>query len=229
MAEDVAAGEADSLGESPTPSDWVPKDRGGVRWSQLRSELRHMRSLIGLDMQLYRAFPDGYSHIPPGRSGWRLFFYLLKTFPAFRPVVLFRLQVFLYDTGFRAPAGWVSSLNGVLYGVSIGLAVRSTGALQISHGHVVMDGFTLLGHEVQINPFVTLGITNSGRREFDLRGPQIGSHVNIGTGAKIVGPVRIGDHVKIGANAVVVDDIPDHHTAVGVPARATPTKEQASG
>jgi serine O-acetyltransferase len=212
-------------GEEPSSSPWGLRDRGGVRWSQIRPELRKTRSLIGLDMQLYRALPVTYARLPSGRNGWRLFFYLAKTFPSFRPVVLFRAQVFLYDTGFRTPAGWVASLNRVLYGVSIGVAVRSLGALQISHGHVVIDGFTLLGDGVQINPFVTLGVTNSDRREFDLRGPQIGNHVNIGTGAKILGPVRIGDHVKIGANAVVVDDVPAHHTAIGVPARARPRTE----
>ena len=216
-------------GEEPSSGPWGLRDRGGVRWSQIRPELRKTRSLLGLDMQLYRALPVTYARLPGDRSGWRLFFYLAKTFSSFRPVVLFRAQVFLYDIGFRTPSGWVSSLNRVLYGVSIGVAVRSRGALQISHGHVVIDGFTLLGHDVQINPFVTLGITNSGRREFDLRGPQIGDYVNIGTGAKVLGPVHIGDHVKIGANAVVVDDIPAHHTAVGMPARAIPRRDPGPG
>jgi len=47
----------------------------------------------------------------------------------------------------------------------------------------------------------------------------IGGHVDIGTGAKILGPVTIGDHAKIGANAVVVTDVPAGATAVGIPAR----------
>jgi serine O-acetyltransferase len=45
-----------------------------------------------------------------------------------------------------------------------------------------------------------------------------GDHVDIGAGAKILGPIRIGNHVHIGANAVVLQDVPDHCTAVGVPA-----------
>ena len=47
----------------------------------------------------------------------------------------------------------------------------------------------------------------------------IGGHVDIGAGAKILGPVTIGDHAKIGANAVVVTDVPEGATAVGIPAR----------
>lgn len=51
------------------------------------------------------------------------------------------------------------------------------------------------------------------------RGVKIGGHVDIGAGAKILGPVTIGNHAKIGANAVVLCDVPDGATAVGVPAK----------
>jgi len=49
--------------------------------------------------------------------------------------------------------------------------------------------------------------------------PEIGGHVDIGAGAKILGQVCIGDHAKIGANAVVVSDIPSGAVAIGVPAK----------
>lgn len=49
--------------------------------------------------------------------------------------------------------------------------------------------------------------------------PVIGGHVDIGAGAKILGGVKIGDHAKIGANAVVLQDVPAHGTAVGIPAK----------
>jgi len=49
--------------------------------------------------------------------------------------------------------------------------------------------------------------------------PEIGGHVDIGAGAKILGGIKIGDHVRIGANAVVVDDVPSNSTAVGIPAK----------
>jgi serine O-acetyltransferase len=47
----------------------------------------------------------------------------------------------------------------------------------------------------------------------------LGDDIFLGAGAKIIGPVTIGDGARIGANAVVVDDVPPHATAVGVPAR----------
>ena len=58
-----------------------------------------------------------------------------------------------------------------------------------------------------------------GLRGGDIGGPTIGPNVSIGTGAKILGRVRIGEGAKIGANAVVVDDVADSATVVGVPAR----------
>lgn len=57
-----------------------------------------------------------------------------------------------------------------------------------------------------------------------LEAPIIGSNVNIGAGAKILGQVTIGDNVDIGANAVVISNVPTLHIAVGVPAIIKPKK-----
>jgi serine O-acetyltransferase len=59
---------------------------------------------------------------------------------------------------------------------------------------------------------VTIGMRNGGA-------PTIGGHVDIGAGAKLLGPIKIGDHVKIGANAVVLNDVPSGCTVVGIPAK----------
>jgi hypothetical protein len=66
---------------------------------------------------------------------------------------------------------------------------------------------------------VTIGLSNSRKLGFSVDGPTIGDHAYIGTGAKVLGPVKIGDYVRIGANAVVVHDVPDSVTVVGIPAR----------
>lgn len=57
-------------------------------------------------------------------------------------------------------------------------------------------------------------------------GVELGGHVDVGAGAKIVRPVRIGDHAKIGANAVVLTDVPAGATAVGNPARVVPARDR---
>jgi len=68
------------------------------------------------------------------------------------------------------------------------------------------------GRNVHIEHQVTIG---AERRE----SPILGDDVFIGAGAKIIGPVVVGSHTRIGANAVVIGDVPDYATAVGVPAR----------
>jgi len=57
--------------------------------------------------------------------------------------------------------------------------------------------------------------------------PTIGGHVDIGAGAKILGPIHIGDHARIGANAVVLSDVPAGATMVGIPARQVEARQQA--
>jgi serine O-acetyltransferase len=86
---------------------------------------------------------------------------------------------------------------------------------------VVINGSVVGGEHVYIEHQVTIG---AERRE----SPQLGSHVFIGAGAKIVGAVAIGDYAKIGANAVVLDDVPAGATAVGIPAKIVKLRDVQS-
>lgn len=85
-------------------------------------------------------------------------------------------------------------------------------------GAVVIHGQSVIGDDCVIRQGVTLG-----NRGFSTHGqdqaPQLGAGVDVGAGAKIIGPVRIGAGARIGANAVVIRDVPAGATAVGVPAR----------
>jgi serine O-acetyltransferase len=69
---------------------------------------------------------------------------------------------------------------------------------------------------------VTIGSAHGGV-------PRLGGHVDVGAGAKVLGPITIGDHAVIGANAVVTTDVPSGATAVGVPARILPTDQEQDG
>jgi serine O-acetyltransferase len=134
-------------------------------------------------------------------------------------ILLFRLKKRLRSA--RVPALPVACdvVSRALFRVSIGNAVEVGPGLMITHGNVVIDGRTRIGRHCQINPWVTIGLSNSRRYGFSADGPTIGDEVHIGTGAKILGPVTVGDHARIGANAVVVDDVPANSTVVGAPAR----------
>jgi serine O-acetyltransferase len=85
-------------------------------------------------------------------------------------------------------------------------------------GGIVISGDAIFGDDCVIRNGVTVGLKNRG-----LRGsPTIGNRVDIGAGAKLLGPIRIGDDVAVGANAVVLTDVPANSIAVGIPARIIP-------
>ena len=87
----------------------------------------------------------------------------------------------------------------------------------IDHGTGVVIGETAeIGDDVTLYQGVTLGGTG---KETGKRHPTIGNNVMIGSGAKVLGPVVIGSNTKIASGAVVLQNIPDNCTAVGVPAR----------
>ena len=98
--------------------------------------------------------------------------------------------------------------------VCIGDPVVVHPGVYIAHGQVVIDGFVEVHRGAVIFPWVSIGL-----RAGDFQGPTIGSDVHIGTGAKIIGPVKVGPHARIGANSVVVDDVAEGATVVGSPAR----------
>lgn len=133
-------------------------------------------------------------------------------------VLVYRLQAWLRRKRVPLLPNLCRRLTMLLAGVSIGDRVDIGPGLLLNHGHVVIDGTTRIGPYCSIAPFVTIGL-NTGGPDVSLEGPTIGRFVFIGTGAKVLGPVKIGDNARIGANAVVLSDVPANATAVGVPAR----------
>lgn len=103
----------------------------------------------------------------------------------------------------------------VVTGADIPLNAQIGGGLMMPHpnGIVVHPG-AVIGVNCLLMQQATLGV-----REGVSGSPVLGGHVDVGAGAKILGPVRIGDHARIGANAVVLSDVPPRAVAVGVPAR----------
>jgi len=106
-----------------------------------------------------------------------------------------------------------NKLNAVLCNCIIGRGAEfGPGFVLVHSTGVVINGSVRGGANVTIEHQVTIG---AERRQ----SPLLGNDVFIGAGAKVIGPVVIGDGARIGANAVVVDDVPAHSTAVGIPAR----------
>lgn len=106
-------------------------------------------------------------------------------------------------------------LSQILTGIDLPCEVTIGKRLVIEHfGDIIISGDTVLGDDVIIRNGVTIGLKKTGERG----APKIGNRVDIGAGAKILGPINIGDDAVIGANAVVLKDVPEGTLAVGVPA-----------
>lgn len=104
----------------------------------------------------------------------------------------------------------------VVSGADIPLNCSIGGGLVINHPNgIVIHSSARIGVNCMIFQQVTVGTQGRGKPGF----PVIGGHVDIGAGAKVLGPIRIGDHAKVGANAVVVSDVPAGAVAIGIPAK----------
>ena len=90
-------------------------------------------------------------------------------------------------------------------------------------GGIVISGDAVFGDDCVIRNGLTVGLRHKGVRG----SPRIGDRVDIGAGAKLLGPIRIGNDSAIGANAVVLCDVPPNHIAIGIPARIVPRKVAA--
>lgn len=146
---------------------------------------------------------------------------------AFLAQALYRVKARLQALGVPVLPRIAHRLAMVLAQVSIGDPVIVHPGVYIVHGQIVADGLVEIHSGVVISPFVTIGL-----RAGNVRGAIVERDVSIGTGAKLIGPVRIGAGATIGAGAVVVDDVPDGVTVVGAPARPvaprrSPAAEQA--
>jgi serine O-acetyltransferase len=111
----------------------------------------------------------------------------------------------------------LNKLVEVFCGMVIGATAQIGRRLSIEHhGCIVIHGAAVIGDDCLLRHGVTIG--NTGLDD-PLGAPVIGSRVQFGAGAKVLGRVRVGNDVIIGANAVVVRDIPDFAIVGGVPAR----------
>jgi serine O-acetyltransferase len=107
-------------------------------------------------------------------------------------------------------------LAQILTGIELPCETVVGRRFRIDHfGGIVISGDAVFGEDCVIRNGVTVGLKNTGQSG----SPIIGDRVDIGAGAKVLGPIRIGNDVAIGANAVVLTDVPPNSIAVGVPAR----------
>jgi len=138
-------------------------------------------------------------------------------FKGFQSLQAYRVSHHLWNTGRKDLALYLQGRISLVYGVDIHPAARIGSGILIDHATGVVVGETaVIGNDVSMLHGVTLGGT--GKQTGD-RHPKVGNGVLFGSGAKVLGNVRIGDGSKVGAGSVVLSDVPPHCTVVGVPAR----------
>ena len=122
----------------------------------------------------------------------------------------------LWGSGHRAMARLLSQYARRRTGIEIHPGAMIGRRVFIDHGMGLVIGETaVVGNDVLLFHGVTLGGTTMSHGK---RHPTIGDRVVVGAGAKILGPIYVGSDARIGANAVVVKDVPNGATAVGIPA-----------
>ena len=158
---------------------------------------------------------------------------VILTYPGVKAVFFHQISNFFYKAGFDLVARIISQTVRFFTGIEIHPGAKIGKNLFIDHGMGVVIGETSeIGNNVTIYHAVTLGgsspSVDSERQRHEKRHPTIGDDVVIGSGAQIIGPIKIGNKSRIASNAVVVKDVPDNATMVGIPAKAVKLENKGS-
>jgi serine O-acetyltransferase len=147
----------------------------------------------------------------------RNYFEVILLYPGLHAVASHRYAHFFYKHKMFLIARIISQFTRFFTGIEIHPGAKIGRGLFIDHGMGIVIGETAeIGDNCTLYQNVTLGGTGKDKGK---RHPTIGNNVLIGSGAKVLGPFSVGDNSKIAANAVVLSEVPDNSTAVGVPAR----------
>lgn len=158
---------------------------------------------------------------PAARSSFEIFL----LYPGVRATIDHRIAHFFYKGNMKFIARTVSQISRNATGIEIHPGAKIGKRLVIDHGMGVVVGETAeIGDDCLLYQGVTLGGTgkDSGKRH-----PTLGNNVMVGAGAKVLGPFKVGSNSRVAANAVVLSEVPESSTAVGIPARIVKTKGQS--
>jgi serine O-acetyltransferase len=160
---------------------------------------------------------------PAAKSSWEV----LLCYPGLHAVLFHRVSRWFYLREWFTTGRFVSQFARFLTGIEIHPGARIGERLFIDHGLGVVIGETAeVGDDVLLYQGVTLGGTGN---ECGKRHPTLGNRVVIGTGASVLGNIKLGDDVKVGAGSVVVHSVPNGSTVVGIPGRVVRTRGETLG
>jgi serine O-acetyltransferase len=192
----------------------VAEDPRTAFWRAVRARHPRLREALVADARITAAHRGERAEFRSALDAALQIARLAWVSDAFLAQALYRVKARLQALGVPVLPRVAHRLAMAIAQVSIGDPVVVHPGVYILHGQVVIDGPAEVHPGVTIGPWVTVGL-----RAGDFRGATIERDVSIGTGAKVIGAVRVGAGARIGANAVVVADVPAGVTVVGAPAR----------
>ncbi len=147
----------------------------------------------------------------------RSIFEIILLYPGFHALLSYRIAHKLHGWKFYFLARLISQSARLFTGVEIHPGATIGRNFFIDHGMgVVIGETTIIGDNVLIYQGVTLGGTG---KEQGKRHPTLQNNVTVGAGAKVLGNITIGENSNIGAGSVVIDEVPENSTVVGIPGR----------
>ena len=150
---------------------------------------------------------------------------VILCYPGLHALIAYRFAHRLYKWHIPLVPRIISYITRIITGIEIHPAAKIGRRFFIDHGEgVVIGATTIIGDDVLIYQQVTLGGTG---KEQGKRHPTLGNGVIVGAGAKVLGNINIGNNVRIGAGSVVMEDVPEYSTVVGVPGRIVQRKYRA--
>jgi serine O-acetyltransferase len=167
---------------------------------------------LGLFSEISEDFSNVYKNDPAISSRFELLF----NYPGVWAIFWYRIANRLYRNNFKTLSRFIMGINQIITHIDIHPGATIGRRVFIDHGTGVVIGQTaIIEDDVLIYQGVTLGGVSltAGKRH-----PTIKSGVVIGAGAKILGNITIGENSKVGANSVVVRNVPENSTAIGIPA-----------
>ena len=147
---------------------------------------------------------------------------VITTYPGVHALLAHRIAHALWNKNWRYMARFVSYLSRIWTSIDIHPGAKIGRRFFIDHGTGVVIGETAeVGNDVTLYHGVTLGGTSWSQGK---RHPTLEHGVVVGAGAKVLGPITLGMNVKVGANSVVIKNVPEHKTVVGIPAKVVQNK-----
>lgn len=168
---------------------------------------------MGLFSQIREDFRNVYNNDPAIHSRVELFF----NYPGVWAIAAYRIANRLYRANWTRLSRVIMGITQIITNIDIHPAATIGHRVFIDHGTgVVIGQTTIIEDDVLIYQGVTLGgvTLTAGKRH-----PTIKKGAVIGAGAKVLGNITVGENSKVGANSVVVKEVPDYSTAIGIPAR----------